>query len=156
MVVCFSSTISILAPAIGATSRLNWLENGTIFQFSPLREGRQRGRVIRLSTGQFQFSPLREGRRIQHINGHTFVRLFQFSPLREGRHTIPDAKTRKIFNFNSRPCERGDINRIWVAAIYFIISILAPARGATYKCLTAHTSQAISILAPARGATRWP
>jgi len=38
-------------------------------------------------------------------------------------------------------------------AVYFWISIHAPARGATILAARMHTSQSISIHAPARGAT---
>ena len=80
-----------------------------------------------------------------------FFRRFQFSPLREGRQTywlqpskslisilapargatkLPSFYAPGQFNFNSRPCERGDVSGLILAACNQI-SILAPARGAT-------------------------
>ena len=56
-------TISILAPARGATL---------------ICDGAVR-------SGKFQFSPLREGRPLFHVRLSS-PRIFQFSPLREGRH----------------------------------------------------------------------
>ena len=57
-----------------------------------------------------------------------------------------------VLNFNSRPCERGDINQT-IASIKQQISILAPARGATVILRADAVTREISILAPARGAT---
>ena len=101
--------ISIHAPPRGATAPTPQLGGITIFQFTPLREGRrnQRGEAVRrvnisihapprgatVSTGpknityQFQFTPLREGRRTSRTTGckrHSF----QFTPLREGRRGV--------------------------------------------------------------------
>ena len=77
-----------------------------LFQFTPLREGRQNVRrvgdhtvaisihapargateesSISISLYQFQFTPLREGRRAQPVY-QTARSIFQFTPLREGR-----------------------------------------------------------------------
>ena len=57
---------------------------GSIFQFTPLREGRRTDFQYRFFLPQFQFTPLREGR--------------QF-----GRECCP-----ALCYFNSRPCVRGD------------------------------------------------
>ena len=120
--------ISILAPARGATLFHVRLSSPRIFQFSPLREGRQKGRTNRGIHGRFQFSPLREGRPDRAVH--------QSQP--------PD--------FNSRPCERGD-NKCTAERYAELISILAPARGATALAGTGGDQYDISILAPARGAT---
>ena len=55
-----------------------------IFQFTPLREGRQPERVLTSLTFTFQFTPLREGRPRPPSSWKTPKR-FQFTPLREGR-----------------------------------------------------------------------
>ena len=110
------------------------------------------------------------------VTGNTHI-LFQFTPLREGRplyvHLILPARV----HFNSRPCERGDF---FARPLFhsFIISIHAPARGATAltvenglvhrqfqftplregrRQLVSSNTHAdfISIHAPARGATWW-
>ena len=56
----------------------------------------------------FQFTPLRKGRQTAVSDGvYSFV--FQFTPLRKGRPM--DVKLWKIgdVNFNSRPYARGDV-----------------------------------------------
>ena len=78
--------------------------------------------------GQFQFTPLREGRRVPTA-AETGTTSFQFTPLREGRRSGRRAPSQSRY-FNSRPCERGDLCfllLLWREAI----SIHAPARGAT-------------------------
>ena len=56
-------------------------------------------------------------------------------------------------DFNSRPCERGDLAADRLEQLNTFISILAPARGATKVRRAITTAEWISILAPARGAT---
>ena len=100
--------ISIHAPPRGATG-LHFLCVGySVFQFTPLREGRQNSRGnLRRYYKRFQFTPLREGRR-RTPTTKTTERLFQFTPLREGR--------------------LADVRESWAREK---ISIHAPPRGAT-------------------------
>ena len=56
----------------------------TIFQFTPLREGRQQDLRKQTSSIIFQFTPLREGRQVSAAI-LTQKQRFQFTPLREGR-----------------------------------------------------------------------
>ena len=99
-------TISIHAPPRGATQLIGIGCGSSIFQFTPLREGRlpirpvhprvrgyfnsrpsARGDPIPAhgdSTFPFQFTPLREGRPTAYAHGWQ-RNLFQFTPLREGR-----------------------------------------------------------------------
>ena len=75
--------ISIHAPPRGATSNINIPEILLLFQFTPLREGRQfRGLDLDATTISIHAPP----------RGATFAcsdfvacHLFQFTPLREGR-----------------------------------------------------------------------
>ena len=76
----------------------------------------------------FQFTPLREGRRHRHRIIHRRS-LFQFTPLREGRRGL-SAKTPETLYFNSRPSARGDAFQ-YIMRIIGEISIHAPPRGAT-------------------------
>ena len=146
-------TISILAPARGATSRT----------------GRSTARPR-----YFNSRPCERGDAQYSLHASS-AQVFQFSPLREGRHGDHPRTKRKRY-FNSRPCERGDlqVEREYGNSTY--ISILAPARGATHCAQGDHRPlgfqfsplregrlahrdhqqerQGISILAPARGATR--
>ena len=77
---------------------------------------------------------------------------FQFPPLREGRHCAK-ALVPSVFNFNSRPCARGDSIGSPVRSDSSI-SIPAPARGATSNTGCCCSNTHISIPAPARGATQ--
>ena len=83
--------------------------------------------------------------------------MFQSTPLREGRpNPGPTGSTPRCFN--PRPCARGDVGcRGPVGCI--IVSIHAPARGATPGYLADAVYYLVSIHAPARGATtiiyRW-
>ena len=54
--------ISIHAPPRGATAYEKGFDEFNKFQFTPLREGRQRGATTMVCTAIFQFTPLREGR----------------------------------------------------------------------------------------------
>ena len=76
---------------------------------------------------------------------------FQFPPLREGRPTWRVVR-HPFFYFNSRPCARGDVIADEFRDV-FLISIPAPARGATGNVMDIVNYYGISIPAPARGAT---
>ena len=72
-----------------------------------------------------------------------------------------DRRSRRSFPmyscFNPRPCARGDrriARNLWHP--HAVVSIRAPARGATCIFLTAGRDGFVSIRAPARGATRQP
>ena len=122
----------------------------------------------------FQFPPLREGRRYRQHHDSTGGE-FQFPPLREGRLGLFRPVAAGELHSNSRPCERGDSRsgavRPTAALFQFpplregrpsiivrqsrsrMISIPAPARGATTGRQKLHLRRDISIPAPARGAT---
>ena len=123
------------------------------FQFTPLREGRPGRSPEKEGINIFQFTPLREGRRDapRRVSAGS---AFQFTPLREGRRE-PLQFLPEFVNFNSRPSARGDGN--WIRKIKTIdISIHAPPRGATRLPEYWYYSIYISIHAPPRGATRLP
>ena len=77
----------------------------------------------------FQFTPLREGRQRRADDSHVHRR-FQFTPLREGRRKNRK-KMRKRTYFNSRPSARGDVVDALPVLTERPISIHAPPRGAT-------------------------
>ena len=60
---------------------------------------------------------------------------------------------KEIIDFNPRSCERSDEEKYY-GYKYFIISIHAPARGATFLVFGSIYATIISIHAPARGATK--
>ena len=120
--------ISIHAPPRGATTLMSRSRTFSLFQFTPLREGR-RNREYNCFIGRnfnsrpsargdtlndnatpwlylFQFTPLREGRLILPREQFKHV-LFQFTPLREGRLAAQHQLIVRSY-FNSRPSARGD------------------------------------------------
>ena len=84
--------ISIHAPPRGATRPSRYSRPERIFQFTPLREGRQLMAFQTIVKRLFQFTPLREGR-----------------PWRVMSHSSAS-------NFNSRPSARGDGKRYAISA----------------------------------------
>ena len=99
------------------------------FQFTPLREGLH-SRDLQISHPyQFQFTPLREGLRLSYCLKDSVI-IFQFTPLREGLHRLPS-----------------------FFCLHVLISIHAPARGASFHFPVLSTRSSISIHAPARGAS---
>ena len=99
-----------------------------LFQFTPLREGRQPKRGIRWQTMNFNSRPSARGdiNRLQASQSSMY--------------------------FNSRPSARGD-PKFREAYIRAFISIHAPPRGATFPIPAFPKSCLISIHAPPRGAT---
>ena len=147
-------------------------EQSRVFQFTPLREGRQHGVPKSSLSELFQFTPLREGRRTRiaipavrsNFNSRPSARgdkggqrqgggdRFQFTPLREGRLCRKGTFWGAVRYFNSRPSARGDPACL-VAGGEGSISIHAPPRGATEWADFTGDFFRISIHAPPRGAT---
>ena len=125
------TVISIHAPARGATDFIANFRFTCKFQFTPLREGRRSRRLPRTDKKSISIhAPARGATVLDYYNGHRDV--FQFTPLREGRLGCVFIQT-SLINFNSRPCERGDAAARQRATHCFLISIHAPARGATQQ-----------------------
>ena len=126
--------ISIPAPARGATRRARQVAGvDQQFQFPPLREGRPRLRLIVSTALKISIPAPARGATLtpeeieycQNISipaparGATIwplpvirqQKIFQFPPLREGRRRGMADMSASLINFNSRPCERGDV---WV------------------------------------------
>ena len=103
----FPVPISIHAPARGATLRVLLPTDRTIFQFTPLREGRLVG--------------------VLGVPGHGGISIHAPARGATCRSSHPGWRPP---NFNSRPCERGDLYGIPILP-KAKISIHAPARGAT-------------------------
>ena len=119
--------ISIHAPPRGATTLMSRSRTFSLFQFTPLREGR-RNREYNCFIGRnfnsrpsargdtlndnatpwlylFQFTPLREGRLILPREQFKHV-LFQFTPLREGRLILPREQFKHVL-FQFTPLREG-------------------------------------------------
>ena len=140
--------------ARGDVVRVIVLHRGFLFQFTPLREGRQPETPTVRKDAVFQFTPLREGRR--HAAGAAG------SPPAISIHAPPrgatDGRTTGRLgnpNFNSRPSARGDSSGGGGRASRRI-SIHAPPRGATRGRSALYYNHKISIHAPPRGATSGP
>ena len=82
--------------------------SGTYFNSRPCERGDSRNLKSALKDWRFQFPPLREGRPGPITASLRACLLFQFPPLREGRPAFCSPPEIDAFDFNSRPCERGD------------------------------------------------
>ena len=81
---CYACCISIHAPAGGATISAPRTAHSTLFQFTPLREGRPVP-IPNLRTGETISIHAPAGGATE-LDGATYpIELFQFTPLREGR-----------------------------------------------------------------------
>ncbi len=100
--------ISIHAPPRGATHQKHFEEENTIFQFTPLREGRHRLGKRGFSRAYFNSRPSARGDR-QHEAKYAYRRYFNSRPSARGDipHGAPALQPRY---FNSRPSARGDAN----------------------------------------------
>ena len=144
-------TISIHAPARGATHNLYYQK--IIFPISihaPAR-GATIGHTLHAVSEQFQSTPPR-GERPYFSDSRLFAVPFQSTPPRGERHGGQFNSDRTIRHFNPRPREGSDDFDV-VGQLDLVISIHAPARGATTCSSSIAGMQRISIQAPARGAT---
>ena len=144
----------------------------TIFQFTPLREGRlkpagftrrlpyfnsrpsARGDLMADIHGNFaafQFTPLREGRRVQSTN-QSGLRLFQFTPLREGRH-IAKAVSGLPPTFQFTPLREGRHLSRWQTPFRTSFQFTPLREGRLSNEMRKLQTNLISIHAPPRGAT---
>ena len=144
-------TISIHAPPRGAT----FTEKGVVilmdyFNSRPSARGDISTGLINPLKSLFQFTPLREGRRVR-----TFVfvagNISIHAPPRGATHGARKNMLHRM-NFNSRPSARGDRKSGGLESVYNI-SIHAPPRGATRWAQHVGVDGQISIHAPPRGAT---
>ena len=146
--------ISIHAPPRGATERFStFAPLSAYFNSRPSARGDARARQQYAIPSVFQFTPLREGRRACRSRRRSRPSAFQFTPLREGRPAGGSGGGWRLCYFNSRPSARGDIARGNVLAYQDQISIHAPPRGATHSRAYRKRYACISIHAPPRGAT---
>ena len=121
-----------------------------LFQFTPLREGRQPKRGIRWQTMNFNSRPSARGD-INRLQASQSSMYFNSRP--SARGDAPFFAVSVADNhFNSRPSARGD-PKFREAYIRAFISIHAPPRGATFPIPAFPKSCLISIHAPPRGAT---
>ena len=127
--------ISIHAPPRGATAQFASLRHALLFQFTPLREGRQ---YFAIQLGSPRFISIHAPPRGATTLGQKALKTGAISIHAPPRGaTIADFRIVKIrAHFNSRPSARGDdITKGTIQAR--LISIHAPPRGAT--CTTTKT-----------------
>ena len=123
-----------------------------IFQFTPLREGRQNEFVVGEIDTNFNSRPCGRGDVYRNVRGRGMYLDFNSRPC--GRGDIWTGRgTRRTVYFNSRPCGRGDGGSRSGHHHQDSISIHAPAGGATKPMPRLVDWQQISIHAPAGGAT---
>ena len=125
----FPPLISIHAPPRGATTARGWGKKRWKFQFTPLREGRQRCRSFPASSSHFNSRPSARGDgsgdwQDDHQGN------FNSRPSARGDLSLPSA-TAAASDFNSRPSARGDFAKVKPYDKEYCISIHAPPRGAT-------------------------
>ena len=143
--------ISIHAPPRGATSAARAVAARNIFQFTPLREGRQlHGNVI-TNIKQFQFTPLREGRH-RYVMVSQWVENISIHAPPRGATPLCDGVAVGGEYFNSRPSARGDAERPADRPRRNHFNSRPSARGDAIDA-RARSGYAISIHAPPRGAT---
>ena len=150
------------------------IRTARIFQFTPLREGRQFCVNFLFKLVYFNSRPSARGDslfdlkafRLPYFNSRPSARgdvwrtvvpkcraIFQFTPLREGRRPAPCKGRLRGSYFNSRPSARGDPSAAPRELVLDFISIHAPPRGATQQARSHRRAVPISIHAPPRGAT---
>ena len=145
----------------------------TVFQFTPLREGRRVDTAHKSSynisihapprgaTGinkpdarvhRFQFTPLREGRRMGNCVSRGDAGKFQFTPLREGRRPRRDAPLKPQISIHAPP--RGATRiRQQHAALSGAFQFTPLREGRPFFLYLVSRVLLISIHAPPRGAT---
>ena len=167
--------ISIHAPPRGATACRFLVFCGFPFQFTPLREGRQKSHQPLAHDALFQFTPLREGRReaysayeaVMEISIHAPPRgatlagcmgsrlmQFQFTPLREGRRAAAQPASPMFCSFQFTPLREGRLPNSAHSTSAHLFQFTPLREGRQGRCTGLLASLCISIHAPPRGATR--
>ena len=145
------------------------------FQFTRPRGARREAHAAKVAAGKFQFTRPR-GARQASGDGTVELRMFQFTRPRGARQLTVRMPLKLYRSFNSRAREGRDLIQEAAAVLLSIVSIHAPARGATSsphrrpapqhsfqftrprgarrQAEAARVPSGVSIHAPARGATR--
>ena len=79
---------------------------GSLFQFTPLREGRLHRRSSRKPSGDFNSRPSARGDRMTFVRASSSTS-FQFTPLREGRQYDDGTRVLKSYLFQFTPLREG-------------------------------------------------
>ena len=145
-----SRLISIHAPPRGATRRGSKnISRQSYFNSRPSARG-DSAFSLGFARRLFQFTPLREGR--QSTSPIQSSLTFQFTPLREGRRAAWE-RIKKHYNFNSRPSARGDAASMSATACSLLFQFTPLREGRLAPCPLKCGLILISIHAPPRGAT---
>ena len=122
--------ISIHAPPRGATVMSPFGgSSGQHFNSRPSARGDRNGATGLVHLGLFQFTPLREGRQYERHKERGHVHISIHAPPRGATTQVISPMVTSL-HFNSRPSARGD-SRVMFRCAICAISIHAPPRGAT-------------------------
>ena len=148
-----TSCISTHAPAGGATKNKGVrILARTAFLLTPLREGRPRTIIVTLVTDRFLLTPLREGRPVYLRRATAGRRISTHAPA-GGATVVLFYGVRRVDDFYSRPCGRGD-GTPHFGAVLRISFLLTPLReGRLGETGGRNQQPGISTHAPAGGAT---
>ena len=134
-------SISIHAPPRGATRQHEQSFPSTLFQFTPLREGRRKCQML-INPVEISIHAPPRGATHWRAERKAPCRSFQFTPLREGRRgSVSLIGQPNSFQFT--PLREGRLAFIWLRERH-LISIHAPPRGATFSlvhCSSPHVFQ---------------
>ena len=122
------------------------------FLLTPLREGRPRTIIVTLVTDRFLLTPLREGRPVYLRRATAGRRISTHAPA-GGATVVLFYGVRRVDDFYSRPCGRGD-GTPHFGAVLRISFLLTPLReGRLGETGGRNQQPGISTHAPAGGAT---
>ena len=150
----YGESISIHAPPRGATVLASYWESLKEFQFTPLREGRQRGEAFPSPDDVISIHAPPRGATPRKFQLKKTQRISIHAPPRGATATLTPFRTRRR-NFNSRPSARGDYARYVGIEPTDYFNSRPSARGDLPDGRLLVRWE-ISIHAPPRGATREP
>ncbi len=145
--------VSIHAPARGATGHFALLHKlRQAFQSTPPHGGRPRQKNTSRLSPPFQSTPPHGGRLRWSNSLHTCA-MFQSTPPHGGRLLSAGASHRGKAGFNPRPRTGGDSISFWHNGQVVLFQSTPPHGGRHFALLAAKCGVLVSIHAPARGAT---
>jgi len=128
-----------------------FMRGGLKFRSTPPRGGRPHWRLHLAERNMFRSTPPRGGRRPKPLACLRRIG-FRSTPPRGGRRSGGDVFL-GVDEFRSTPPRGGRLLREAGEPVDVVVSIHAPARGATSSVVVMRRPRAVSIHAPARGAT---
>ena len=124
---------------------------GSVFQFTPLREGRRQSPPAQSSPSYFNSRPSARGDPQNAVKGNLVDISIHAPPRGATPHADPAGFV--FLDFNSRPSARGDARNAHPYTLYQHFNSRPSARGDEPQDANSDRWQMISIHAPPRGAT---